>query len=124
MDQTDNYESRLADIVIDRLNKLIENVNVRKDVSRLINTRVTVSAETANHPTIQVQGPSNEGMCECGAILDGRGCVFCKSTLGMLGILNGMVGIIPEGKRKGWGFITAEFDDKSQLVKFQRSLED
>lgn len=68
----------LADILIERLNKLIEDPAVRADISALIETRG-------------------------------------------LGLINGLVGVIPDGPRKDWGYIAADFDDENKLVKFLRT---
>lgn len=32
-----------------------------------------------------------------------------------------LVGTIPEGSKKGWGFITAEFNDDGKLERFLRT---
>jgi hypothetical protein len=45
----------LAEEVIIRLNKLIEKDEIRKDISKLIETRVACSKETLDHPAIQAQ---------------------------------------------------------------------
>jgi hypothetical protein len=92
----------IADTIIDRLNTLIQDPGVRKDIERLIETRVQgVSESTLNHPFIQV---TDEGV-------------------GVLGILNAIVGAnVPHGKHQGWGYIMAEFDDKDMsLIRFIRT---
>jgi len=94
-------DDRLANEIIARLNILIEDPEVRKDIDALIEARVEVSETTADHPLIQV----SEG---------GR--------LGFLGLLNGIVGLIPEGSKAGWGFITAICDDDGKLVRFTRTV--
>ena len=90
----------LADILIERLNKLIEDPAVRADISALIETRVPVGAATCVHPTLQV--------------VDSK-------FLGPLGLINGLVGVIPDGLRQDWGYIAADFDDENKLVKFMRT---
>lgn len=69
-------DSDLADVLIDRLNKLIEDPAVREDVGRLIETRVPCSDATLKHPTIQAQEGAPDSM----------------GTVGFLGVLNGIVG--------------------------------
>jgi hypothetical protein len=94
-------DEKLADEIIARLNMLIEDPAVCRDISRLIERRIPLdelSKNTLNHPTIQIP----EG-------------------LGVLGILNGLVGVIPDGPRKNWGYISAEFDDDGNLVGFGRT---
>lgn len=93
-------DTELADEIIARLNNLIQHSEVRQDVSKLIETRIPCSEATQNHPTIQ----AGEG-------------------LGFLGLLNGIVGVIPDGKKEGWGYITAKFDDQGKLTQFCRTFE-
>lgn len=94
-------DSDLADEVIARLNALIQDPNIRADLEKLINERIAVSKETIDHPTIQVAADSN--------------------TLGFLGLLNGIVGTITEGRLKGWGYIAAVYDDSGKLERFRRT---
>lgn len=98
-------DSELADIVIARLNKLIEDPAVRIDVGRLIETRIACSDATLNHPTIQA-----------GESAPGTG-----GTVGFLGVLNGIIGTIEGGALPGWGYVMAVFDDESQLERFRRT---
>ncbi len=81
-------DEELADEIIYRLNRMVRDPDVAKDVGDLCNTRVPCSEATVNHPSIQVSG----------------------TTVGFLGILNGLVGTIPEGSRVGWGYIAAVYD--------------
>lgn len=96
---------QLADLLIERLNELIKDPDVRRDISTLFETRIKCSVATAGHPTIQ-------------AVEEG---------FGTLGLLNGLVGTIGEGKRKGWGFITAVYDDSHGtdpvIIRFERTNE-
>jgi hypothetical protein len=72
----------LADRIIERLNVLIEsNDDVRRDIASLLLMRSQVFEATANHPTLQV-GQEHDEM---------------PATLGVLGLLNGLCGII-EGR--------------------------
>lgn len=96
----------LADEIIARLNRLLTDAHpeVRKDIERLVETRISVAAETLIHPSIQVsKGTGGE------------------PVLGFLGLLNGLVGTIPEGRFKDWGFVTAFYDDLGQLTHFKRT---
>lgn len=86
----------LANEIIKRFNQLIENPIIRADIEELINHRIRASSETYNHPTIQT----------------------AEDSFGLLGVLNGLVGAIPEGPKKGWGYIAAEFNDEGDLVRF------
>ena len=99
--RTNMTDADLADIIIERFNKLIENPDVRADVGRLLEQRVSCSPATKDHPTIQV--------------VDG-------GVFGLLGLLNGAVGTISDGPRRGWGYISAEFSDEGKLVSFKRTF--
>lgn len=90
-----------ADEVILRLNDLIKDPDVRKDICALIETSIPCSQSTKDHPTIQVRDGSN---------------------LSFLGVLNGLAGIDPNlvGNRSDWGYIVAYFDDDMNLVSFKR----
>lgn len=113
----------LADNLIDRLNALIKNPDVRKDISKLIDAKVVCSDATLNHPTIQASGPDRDGLCECGAY-GGPGCSLCKPQFGFLGVLNGLVGIIGgTGPRASWGLITADCEDDGTIIRFMRTVE-
>lgn len=96
----------LADEIIARLNKLIEDPKVRADVGKLIETRIRCSEETRNHPTIQAGWDDVEGS---------------PPHVGFLGVLNGLVGTIGEGRLAKWGFISAVFDDDKNLERFRRT---
>lgn len=103
----DFVNGTLADKLIERLNNLCAAPGVRKALMDLIEVRVDVSAEVAAHPTLQVSD-KNDGTGVC--------------QLGFLGALNGLVGVIPEGPRESWGYITAVFDDDTQeLLRFERT---
>lgn len=99
-------DDELADELIRRLNDLIAEPDVRDFVEALINRRVPVTQKVAEHPTIQV------------------GDRYGTTSAGLLGLLNGIVGSIPDGPRKGWGLIAAIFDDESEpqkLLSFART---
>lgn len=97
-------DSELADQIIARLNELIRDPKIRHDVGQLIETRVVVGEQTAAHSAIQVQHNA-EG----------------DNTLGFLGMLNGVIGIIPDGKLHGWGYVAAVFNDAHELERFRRT---
>jgi hypothetical protein len=101
-------DSDLADEIIGRLNFLVASYRVRQDVGKLLEARVEVGQDTAEHPTIQVEVKDEDNP-------------QATPQLGFLGVLNGLVGTLPDGPRKGWGFITAEFDDFGQLLGFTRT---
>ncbi len=98
-------DSDLADVLIERLNKLIEDPAVREDIGRLIETRIACSDATLKHPTIQAQEGAPDSM----------------GTVGFLGVLNGIVGSISDGRLRGWGYIMAVFDDEKKLERFRRT---
>jgi len=68
----------------------------RDAIEALIEHRVPCNEKMMKHPTIQ-------------ATIEG---------LGMLGVINGIVGTIEEGPRKGWGLVTAVFTNDGKLVRF------
>ena len=68
-------------------------------MAQLCETRVPCNDAMADHPTVQV---TDEGV-------------------GMLGVLNGLFGTIPDGEFKGWGHITAVYEDDGALTKFVRT---
>ena len=102
-------DALLADEIIARLNRLIQDEAVRNDVWRLMETRIVVSSGTAAHGSIQVQTDD--------ANFPG------SPAMGFLGLLNGIIGTIPTGKFRDWGFIAAVYDDDGKLVRFQRTGE-
>jgi len=109
-----NVESaHLADVLIERLNALIHDPEVRADIARLIENRVTCSAATLNHETIQATPFEKDKHTVKGEPPDG--------WVGVLGLLNGIVGILPDGPKKGWGYITAVFEDDGSLARFVRT---
>jgi len=89
----------LADRIIDALNDFV--ASDREALHKLVETRVPCNQALADHPTVQVFGSA----------------LGEPPTVGLLGILNGIVGVDSDG----WGFIAASFDDQGQLVKFMRT---
>ena len=110
-------DEELADAIINRLNKLCEDPEVRKDIAALIEERVSCSTATLNHPTIQAQ------TIDPTKLRVKPGSPQPAGLVGFLGILNGLVGIMPDGPRKGWGYIAADYadDEGTNLVGFQRT---
>jgi hypothetical protein len=85
----------LAQTICDRLNTLLQDPGVREALQKLIDTRVPVSEDVANHQTIQCQ---EESPTEC--------------SLGLLGVLNGIIGGSP-------GYLMASLnDDSGELLSF------
>lgn len=87
----------LANELLLRLNKLIQDDDdVRRDVGKLVDAHIPCSKATADHPTIQVG----------------------DNSVGFLGVLNGLAGVLPDGPKKGWGYITAVMGDDGELLEF------
>lgn len=101
----------LAVDLVDRLNRLIAEEPVREAVEALILARVPVAEVLCDHPTIQVGGPGPRGT---GAPGGDQG-----TTLGLLGLLNGIVGVAPAGPREGWGYVAAVYSAEGTLVMFR-----
>ena len=81
--------------LVSRLNALCEDKNVKKLVNSMFIPRYS-APELKHHPTIQ----------------------WADGGVSLLGLLNGIVGVIPDGVKKDWGYITAhckEDDDESIL---------
>lgn len=91
------------DKVVAFLNELVSLD--REAVEHLIEKRVQCNKDMADHPCVQVREDE-----------DGN------SVVGLLGVINGLVGTQPNGAKKpGWGYIAASFDDKSgKLLNFIR----
>jgi hypothetical protein len=95
--KTDLQAEMLTNLIVSRLNELIEHPGTRLDISALVNTRVGgLCAATIEHPTIQI---TDEG------------------TLGVLGLLNGVLGLNSEGK----AWLTGVFEPEGNLVRFERT---
>ena len=93
----------LADLLIERLNEITKHDAVA--LGKLIGARVECNKHLLEHPTVQV------------ATHDG------PTKVGLLGILNGLVGTIDDGPRTGSGLITAVCEDDGSLVRFRRTNE-
>jgi len=88
------------------LDQLIKSLNEfvatdQEAIKLLIENRVPCNEEMKNHPTIQVQ-------CD----KEGN-----NPEVGLLGILNGLIGI----HHSGWGYLSAEMEEGGRLIEFKRS---
>ncbi len=104
---TDNKEAKeeLADLIIKRMNEFCKCD--RDAINMLMNTRVHCNDDLADHPTVQVRD------------YDG------PTSVGLLGILNGIVGTIDEGPKKGFGLISAAMTPGGvELLHFKRTDND
>ena len=93
---------KLAEVLINRLNALLEaEPTLGETLGLLIRTRVTCSDSVRDHDTIQVDWK--------------EGC----SYVGFLGMLNGIVGAIPDDHEKaGWGYVMAIVEDDGTVSSF------
>jgi hypothetical protein len=82
-------DRELAKRIVDYLNELVSLDN--KAIEDLVNTRVPCNQALVNHPTCQVAVTNEQG------------------RVGLLGLLNGLVGVFDDGPKKGWGGIAARF---------------
>lgn len=90
----------LADTIIRFLNELYQLDP--EAIEKLVETRVPCNDKLADHPTVQVS-------------LDP---VTKQSTVGLLGIMNGLVGTRPDG----YGYIAGVYDDVTgRLLSFARA---
>ena len=99
-------DAELADEIIARLNRLIEDPAIRADVGKLLAERVACSKATDEHPSIQVR-----------AYEDG------SATVSFLGLINGLVGTMPGVAGGGWGYVSAVLEEDGSLVRFCRTFE-
>jgi hypothetical protein len=119
-------DEELAAELITRLNRLCEDPAVREDIGKLINVRVPCSEATAAHPSIQVQTDDGTtaktllGWLGIPATL--KNVVSQGPHVGFLGILNGLVGTIPDEPMAGWGHIAAVFTDDGKLTHFRSPI--
>jgi len=97
-------EQDLADYIIAQLNEISQTDPTAMEW--LLENRIACNEALADHPTVQVY-PSENGE---------------PIKVGMLGIINGIVGAIGEGKpMAGFGFIAAVYDDDDNFVRFRRT---
>ena len=116
-EMTRKVRELLADMLIMGLNEIA--ARDQEAVCRLmLDARVPCNDALADHPSVQVRSREGE-----------------PHTLGVLGLLNGLIGTIDEGPKKGWGLITAVVDENheishdegvsdSRTIKFRRTKED
>lgn len=95
-------EQDLADHIINQLNEIARTDPTAMEW--LIANRITCNEALANHPTVQVLAPPGE-----------------KPKVGMLGIINGIVGAISNEPLKGYGYIGIILEDDGSFVKFIRT---
>jgi hypothetical protein len=95
---TDKRDKALANTIIERLNRMIQDPEIRRDVQTLMNMRCAVSQKTSDHHSIQVR---EEGDVD---------------TMSFLGLLNGLIGV----QENGYGYVSAVVDG-IELISFERS---
>jgi hypothetical protein len=96
-DRSEEEKIALAENICDFINELIDLD--KEAIHGLVETRYCCNEKLTNHPTVQVSQRADSDIC----------------SVGILGILNGFVGI----KSDGWGYIVAHYDDESgRLIKF------
>jgi hypothetical protein len=88
------------ELIVDFFNRLLSADH--EAVSTLINHRIKVNKELAEHPDFLVLVNSDK---------DGKPT---NPRIGLLGILNAMAGISPSG----WGRVGAEFDEEANIHRF------
>ena len=93
----------LADLLIERLNEIAKHDPMA--IGKLIDARVECNDSLADHPSVQVD--AHHG----------------PTAVGTLGIINGLIGVIDDGPRKGWGLITAVCEDDGSIAHFRRTDE-
>jgi len=87
----------LAQLIVDRLNDAM--LYDPEAMHKLCETRVSCNQALIDHPTIQVLVDDDK-----------------PPAVGMIGILNGLVGT----RDNGWGYIAGTYDDETgQLLEFQ-----
>jgi hypothetical protein len=74
----------------------------RAAVSAIVMKRVPCNADLGDHPTIQVTREPRTQAC----------------SVSVLGLLNGICGVIPSGPRKDWGWVTA-VTDGPRVLRFE-----
>lgn len=87
-------------VVVKYLNELFEADN--ETIKALVETRVTTNQAMMDHDTVCVMADEDD---------DGNPV---NPQLGLLGVINGLVGI----SKSGWHYIAAEFDEEGSLHRF------
>lgn len=93
-------KEQLADMLIERLNEISRTDPVA--MTKLVSARVPCNEEMASHSSVQVD------------------CSTEHPTVGLLGILNGLVGTIGSGPKASWGLITICIDE-GVVKRFERT---
>ena len=88
-----------AEQMIDLLNDVLKIDP--EALQTLLAKRVPCNKELADHPTVQIRDEGDN-----------------KYSMSLLGLLNGVFGVIGEGEKAQWGWITmeCEFDEETQEV--------
>lgn len=89
-----------ADDVVEFLNELLALDPVF--VTQLVGFRTPCNEAIANHPSVQVGGANGD------------------FRAGLLGVVNGFLGVIDDGPKAGWGPITAIYEG-DRLTGFRRT---
>lgn len=97
-------KTELADEFIEKLNEIASHDP--EAMAKLISSRVSCNDQLADHPTVQVGLDDNK-----------------KHRVGLMGILNGLIGTIEkEGRYHKHGYIAAVFDDNTgKFLRFNRT---
>lgn len=93
----------LANLLIERLNEIAKHDPVA--MGKLIDARVECNEALADHPSVQVH------------VHDG------PPTVGFLGMLNGIIGVVGHGSRQHHGLVTAVCEDDGSVSHFRRTEE-
>ena len=96
----------LAAELVDRLNQLIEDEDIKRLIEVMIEERVSMSLGIMDHPTIQVGIVNN---------------FFPMPQVGFLGLLNGLVGTTHDKTGNRMGYIQAHWSDEvhPRLIRFE-----
>ena len=97
-----NLVEQHADLIIGRLNEMLEADP--EAISNLMSHRTPCNEVLAAHPTVQV------------------GTMAGTPRVGLLGLLNGLVGVIQDGPKKNYGLITAIVEE-GRVLRFERTRE-
>lgn len=104
---------KLADKIILLMNELTKADP--EAMHKLVEHRERCNEKISEHPTVQVSKQRFHGKDENGYTTG------LADHVGILGILNGLVGVVDEGEKKGWGVVAAVYDsDTDELLGFDR----
>lgn len=99
-------DKELASRVIEFLNSAL--TLDRRAISNLVDHRVGCNVALADHPTIQVGTDKSNNTHE----------------VGILGLLNGLCGVVEGGDKDGWGHITAVVENDKVTIREFRLTEE